>query len=112
MIIYIYNKSEQTTAINESYSVNDSYKLKAEQNITDTKEYIQYDSICENLKNSKTWTEVIKVKLRTTIRVRFCCYCCCSDTKLCSTLCNPMDCSTPAFPVLCYLLEFAHIHAH
>ena len=31
MIIYIYNKSEQTTAINESYSVNDSYKLKAEQ---------------------------------------------------------------------------------
>lgn len=41
MIIYIYNKSEQTTAINESYSVNESYKLKPEQNITDTKEYIQ-----------------------------------------------------------------------
>ena len=25
--------------------------------------------------------------------------CCCSVTKLCLTLCNPMDCSTPVFPV-------------
>ena len=25
--------------------------------------------------------------------------CCCSVTKLCLTLCNPMDCSTPGFPV-------------
>ena len=29
--------------------------------------------------------------------------CCCSVTKLCPTLCNPMDCSTPGFPVLHYL---------
>ena len=27
-------------------------------------------------------------------------------------LCNPMDCSTPAFPVLHSLPEFAQIHAH
>ena len=27
--------------------------------------------------------------------------CCCSVAKLCLTLCNPMDCSTPGFPVLC-----------
>ena len=27
-------------------------------------------------------------------------------------LCNPMDCSTPGFPVLHYLLEFAQIHIH
>ena len=29
--------------------------------------------------------------------------CCCSVTKLCPTLCNPMDWSTPGFPVLHYL---------
>ena len=29
--------------------------------------------------------------------------CCCSVTKLCSTLCNPMDCSMPSFSVLHYL---------
>ena len=29
-----------------------------------------------------------------------------------STLCDPMDCSTLCFPVLHYLPEFAHIHAH
>ena len=28
---------------------------------------------------------------------------CCSVTKLCLTLCDPMDCSTPDFPVLDYL---------
>ena len=33
--------------------------------------------------------------------------CCCSVTKLCPTLCDPMDCSTPGFPVLHYLPEFA-----
>ena len=27
-------------------------------------------------------------------------------------LCNPMDCSTPGFPVLHHLLEFAQIHVH
>ena len=26
--------------------------------------------------------------------------CCCSVAKSCPTLCNPMDCSTPGFPVL------------
>ena len=29
-----------------------------------------------------------------------CCCCCCSDTKTCLTVCNPMDCSMPAFLVL------------
>ena len=28
----------------------------------------------------------------------------------CPTLCDPMDCSTPGFPVLHYLLEFAQTH--
>ena len=38
-------------------------------------------------------------------------YCCCLVTKSCTTLCNPMDCSTPGFPVLHYVPEFAHFHA-
>ena len=36
--------------------------------------------------------------------------CCCSGAKLCPTLCNPMNCSTPGFPVLHYFLEFAQTH--
>ena len=38
-------------------------------------------------------------------------FCCCSVTKLCLTLCNPMDCSMPGFPVH-HLLEFAQTHVH
>ena len=37
---------------------------------------------------------------------------CCSVVKLCLTLCNSMDCSTPSFPVLHYLPEFAQTHFH
>ena len=40
---------------------------------------------------------------------RICC-CCCSVTKSCSTLCNPMDCSTPGLPVPHHLPEFAEVH--
>ena len=32
---------------------------------------------------------------------------CCSVAKSLLTLCDPMDCSTPGFPILHYLLEFA-----
>ena len=38
--------------------------------------------------------------------------CCCSITKSRLTLCNPMDCSTPGFPVVHCLLEFAQTHVH
>ena len=37
---------------------------------------------------------------------------CCSVTKSCQTLCDPMNCSTPAFPVLHYFPEFAQTHIH
>ena len=37
---------------------------------------------------------------------------CCSVTQSYWTLCNPMDCSMPGFPVLQYLLEFALTHVH
>ena len=38
--------------------------------------------------------------------------CCCSVAKLSLTLHDPMDCSTPRFPVLHYLLEFVQIYVH
>ena len=40
-------------------------------------------------------------------------YCCCySVTKLCLTLCDPIDCSTLGVPVIHYLLEFVQTHVH
>ena len=38
--------------------------------------------------------------------------CCCSVTRSCLTLCDPMDCSMPGFPVLHYLPEFAQTHVN
>ena len=35
-----------------------------------------------------------------------------SVAQSCLTLCNPMDCSTPGFPVHHQLLEFAQTHVH
>ena len=37
---------------------------------------------------------------------------CCSIAQSCLTLCSPMDCSLPGFPVLHYLLELAQTHVH
>ena len=39
-----------------------------------------------------------------------CCHC--SVAKLCPTLCDPMNYSTPGFPLLYYLPEFAQTHVH
>ena len=38
--------------------------------------------------------------------------CCCSVTQSCLILCNLMDCSTPGFPFLCYLPEFAQTRVY
>ena len=35
-----------------------------------------------------------------------------SAAQLCPTLCDPVNCSTPGFPVLHYLLEFAQTYVH
>ena len=35
-----------------------------------------------------------------------------SVAQSCPTLCDTMDCSTPGFPVLHHLLEFAETHVH
>ena len=41
----------------------------------------------------------------------YCCYCC-SVTQPYPTLCHPMDCSTPCFPVHQQLPEFTQTHVH
>ena len=41
-----------------------------------------------------------------------CGHCCCSITKSCLTLWDPMCCSTPGFPVLLYIPEFAQTHVY
>ena len=38
--------------------------------------------------------------------------CCCSIFQSCLTPCDPMDCSTPGFPVLHHLPEFTQTHVH
>ena len=43
---------------------------------------------------------------------RLCCCFCCLVAKLCLTLCDPMDCSTPTLPVLHCLPELAQTHVH
>ena len=40
------------------------------------------------------------------------CGCHCWVTKSWPTVWDPMDCSTPGFPVLHYLLDFAQTHVH
>ena len=45
------------------------------------------------------------------------CFCCFSNqfssvAQWCPTLCDPMDCSTPGFPVHHQLLELAQTHVH
>ena len=39
-------------------------------------------------------------------------YCCCSFSPSRPTLCDPMDCSMPGFPVLYHVPEFAQTHVH
>ena len=39
-------------------------------------------------------------------------YCCCSVTKLCLTLCDPVNCCMPDFRALHCLPEFAQTHIH
>ena len=41
-----------------------------------------------------------------------CTWLCCSFAKSCLILCDPMDCSTPGFPVHHQLLAFAQTHVY
>ena len=57
-------------------------------------------------KTSCTIHKLHPSQLCTTIDVGIIC-CWCSVAQSCPTLCNPMDCSTPRFPVFHYLPKFA-----
>ena len=54
------------------------------------------------------WRKILAIVSKTTLNMfkDFCC----SITKPCPAICNPMDCSMPGFPVLQYLPEFAQTH--
>ena len=70
--------------------------------------YSQWDSaqeMCVGL------AERILVRFLPFLGLSFSCHCC-LVTKLCLTLCDPMACSMPGFPVLHYLPEFAQTHVH
>ena len=78
--------------------------------------YITYDGILFSHRNEHIWFSTSKVdetrvwnrgKSEKQIPYR-----CCSVARSCPGLCNTMDCSTPGFPVLHYLPEFAQIHIH
>ena len=46
------------------------------------------------------------------VRGLFLTFSCRSVAKSCLTLCNPVDCSMPGFPVPHHFLEFAQVHVH
>ena len=53
---------------------------------------------------------VISLSSYSTLLLLICC--CCSVTQWYPTVHNPMDCSTPVFPVPYQLLEFTQVHFH
>ena len=57
-----------------------------------------------------TSSNFLKFLFSSTLLNIYCC--CCSVAKSCPVLCDPMDCSTPGFPVLHYLPELAQTHVH
>ena len=62
----------------------------------------QVENHNNEIKKLKGWNLALALNLN--------CYC--LVAKSCLTLCEPMDCSTPGFPVLDYLLEFAQTHVY
>ena len=48
--------------------------------------------------------------MQLSLAIPCCCHCSVGESH--PTLYDPIDCSTPGFPVLHYLLEFAQIHVH
>ena len=53
-----------------------------------------------------------KIQRFTVFAFTFVTCCCFSVAQSCPTLCDPIDCSTPGFPVLHHLLELGQTHVH
>ena len=74
----------------------------------DTQELISdLENRIMDITQSEQQTERKIKKKRKQCKKTFILFCFCSVTKLCPTLSYPIDCSTPGFPVLHYLQEFA-----
>ena len=61
------------------------------------------------------WAEVLELQhqyFQRTFRIDFLSVQFSSVAQLCLTLCHPMDCSIPGFPIHHQLLEFAQTHVH
>ena len=70
----------------------------------------QYMKLLQVITWSKITIWILDLWIRISRKGKVCCWC--SVTKSCPTLCNPMYCSTPGFPVVHYLLELAQTHVH
>ena len=57
-------------------------------------------------------THIKNVIALLSLLIWFKCYYCCSAAQSCLILCDPMDCSTPGFPVLHHIPEPAQPHVH
>ena len=78
-------------------------------------EKINFVAVIDSLNWCKEVTPVDLVKAVNKINftiVFFIGICVCACAQLCLTLCNPMDCSMPGFPVHHQLLELAQTHVH
>ena len=67
-------------------------------------------NLLSEFSKSQYTRETYKIKLYFCILATI--FGCCLVAKLCLTLSNPEDCSTPGFSVLHYLPEFAQDHLH
>ena len=56
-----------------------------------------------------TWDGMCYLFLSLKFLMHFCCF---SVAKSCLTLCDPMECSVPGFPVPHHLPEFTKVHVH
>jgi len=59
-----------------------------------------------------TWVALVPSASRRCYAAKLLLHCCCPLTKSRLTLCDPMDCSTPDFPVPQHLPEFAQVPVH
>ena len=77
--------------------------------VTELTDWLMVRELYLKLKENKTKKQVEKQE---NISPRFICGACCSVTILCLTICDPLNCSMPGFPVLHYLPELAQTHVH
>ena len=98
---------------------NDRYHRKDKENVRHTE--IQGRNQCEN--RGRDWDHSFKNQEMPRIPSSYqnleearkdssLASCHCSVAKSCPTLCDPVYCSTPGFPILQYLQEFAQSHVH